>query len=108
VWKPSVLVVLSRLCAGLFFLGWLAVFLLTQGARSPAAHVLRWVLGPVVTATGFTVGLAFGERFIHRQQTSYLRVFLWPSVGCAIGAGVIYSFGPMLTVLGCLRPEPRA
>jgi hypothetical protein len=32
----------------------------------------------------------------------FIHIYRWPLVGCAIGAGVVYWFGPMLVVFGML------
>ena len=100
IWKPLIRVALSELGASLFFLAWLAVFLLTRDASSSALHALRGLLGPAVTALGFTAGLAVGERVTRAQMPPFWRVLLWPMAGCAIGAGAVYPFGPMLIVFG--------
>jgi hypothetical protein len=100
MWKAGVRVTLALLGAGLFFLAWLALFLLTRDVVHPALHALRWLLGPAVTAVGFTAGLALGERITRVQTTRFWRILLWPLAGCALGAGAVYWFGPMLIVFG--------
>jgi hypothetical protein len=55
-------------------------------------------MAPATTAAGFALGIALSERLAGQRRTALLRLFLWPLVGCAIGAGVVYWFGPMLTV----------
>ena len=100
VWRPLVRVALALLCAGLFYVAWLAAFLLTTKADSAVANAIRWLSGPVVTAAGFAAGIAISERLTGAHKTPFLRIFLWPLVGCAVGAGAVYWFGPMLIVFG--------
>jgi hypothetical protein len=100
VWKTLVRAALSLLCAGLFYIAWLAAFLLTTEADSAVANAIRWLSSPVVTAAGFAAGIAISERLTGVRKTPFLRIFLWPLVGCAVGAGAVYWFGPMLIVFG--------
>ena len=100
VWRPLVRVSLALLCAGLFYTAWLAAFLLTTEADSAVANAVRWLSSPVVTAAGFAAGTAISERLTGARKTPFLRIFLWPLVGCAVGAGAVYWFGPMLIVFG--------
>ena len=34
------------------------------------------------------------------RKTRFFHILLWPLSGCAVGAGVVYWFGPMLIVFG--------
>ncbi|HSR31808.1 MAG TPA: hypothetical protein VLY63_14685 [Anaerolineae bacterium] len=90
----------SLLCAGVFYVAWMAVFLLAAGSQSPALEAILWILAPVITAAGFAVGIIIPERIILPRRSRFLRTFLWPLIGCAIGAGIVYWFGPMLIVFG--------
>ena len=98
--RAFIRVALSLFCAGAFYIGWLAAFLLTTRADSSAAHTIRWLSAPVVTAAGFAVGIAISERFTNMRKVGFFCIFLWPLAGCAIGAGAVYWFGPMLIVFG--------
>lgn len=100
VWRASVRVALSLLCAGFSHAGWLVVFLLTIEVDHALVQALRWLLAPVVTATGFATGIVISERFTRAPRTRFLRVLLWPLVGCALGAGAAYRVGPMLIGFG--------
>ena len=51
-------------------------------------------------AAGFAVGVTMAERLGKKGRTSFIRIYVWPLVGCAIGAAVVYPFGPMLIVFG--------
>ena len=100
LWGPLLRVTFSLLCAGLFYTGWLAVFLLSARLGNSVVEVIGWLLAPVVTAAGFTAGLMIMERLTRRGETKFLRLFIWPLIGCAVGAGTVYWFGPMLIVFG--------
>ena len=96
--KAFIVVAFSLFCVGAFYAGWLAVFLLTAGAHSPVAHATRWLSAPLVTAAGFAAGIAISERLTKVRKTRFFRILLWPLIGCALGAGAVYWFGPMLIV----------
>ena len=100
VWRASVRVALSLLCAGFFHAGWLVVFLLTIEVDHSLVQALRWLLAPVVTATGFATGIVIWERFTRASRAGFLRVLPWPLIGCALGAGAVYWVGPMLIGFG--------
>jgi len=91
----------SLLGGGVLYFLWMAAFLLTARLDSPAAETVLWLLAPVVTAVGFAAGVATSER-LDGTRTGFLRILTWPLVGCALGAGVVYWFGPMLIVFGML------
>lgn len=101
-WKALVRIAVSLLCAVVFYLVWMAAFLLTTGLESPAVETALWLLAPVVTAAGFATGIAVRERLAGKTRPSFLRVYPWPLLGCAIGTGLVYRFGPMLIVFGML------
>ncbi len=66
--------------------------------RRTFVKALLRLSAPVTTAAGFALGIALFERLAGHSRTAFLRIFLWPLVGCAIGDGVVYWFGPMLIV----------
>jgi hypothetical protein len=78
----------------------LALFLLIMGRASPTVEAILRLLTPVTTAAGFALGIALFERLAGHSRTAFLRILIWPLVGCAIGAGAVYWFGPMLIVFG--------
>jgi hypothetical protein len=90
----------SILGAAVCYLGWLAVFLLTDQWDSAVWALALWLLAPVVTAIGFAAGVVLVERRMVHDRALFWRVYPWPLIGCALGAGVVYSFGPMLIVFG--------
>jgi len=93
-------IILSLLFAGVFYFAWMASFLLTASLDSAVLEVSLWLLAPVITALGFTVGMFAFERLTKTGNTGFFRLFVWPLIGCAIGAGIVYWFGPMLIVFG--------
>jgi hypothetical protein len=102
LWRALVRVAFSLLCACLFYSAWMAAFLLTTRLDSPAVETILWILAPVMTAAGFATGIAIRERLAGTARPSFLRIFIWPLIGCAVGAGFVYWFGPMLIVFAML------
>ena len=99
-WKALVKVAVSLLCGGVFYFAWMASFILATRLENSAVETVLWVLAPVITAVGFAAGIAVFERSTGADKTRLLRIFVWPLIGCAIGAGVVYWVGPMLIVFG--------
>jgi len=98
--KVLVRVTVSVLCAGVLHFLWLAAFLLATKSDSSVVETILWLSAPVVTATGFATGIAIANRLTGAKRTEFFRILIWPLIGCAIGAGVVYWFGPMLIVFG--------
>ena len=121
-------VILSVVFAGIFYTAWLAIaipVLKTENAGIILKTVI-WLAAPVVTALGFTTGVfifellpgtrksgaqrlnnrgiftRFGEtrRSLPAKAGKFLNIFKWSLAGCAIGAGTVVWFGPMLIVFG--------
>jgi len=90
----------SLLVAGIFYVGWLAVFIPAFQTGSIVLKVFGWVSAPIVTAAGFAAGVWIAERLIGKGKTGFSRIFAWPMIGCAVGAGAVFWFGPMLIVFG--------
>ena len=93
-------VVISVLFAGLFYTGWLAVFLAAFKDSSVPVKAALWGIAPVITATGFAVGMIVAKHLTQVRREGFLRTFLWPLVGCILGAVVVVWLGPMLIVFG--------
>ena len=91
-------VIASLLCAGIFYLIWMAVFLLFAKLENLIVETVLWLLAPVITALGFTVGIMIVERLTRSRRKDFISLYVWPLTGCAIGAIVVYWFGPMLIV----------
>ena len=90
----------SLLCAGIVYSVWLAASLLAARWDHPIVEAIRWLSAPVATAIGFALGVAIVERLTRTSRTRFLHIFVWPLMGCALGAGAVYWFGPMLIVFG--------
>jgi len=93
-------VAVSVLLAGAFFFGWLAVFIPAFKTGEAGLQVLGWLSAPVVTSLGFATGLWLNDRLFSRGSERVLRLWLWPLIGCSVGAAVVFWFGPMLIVFG--------
>jgi hypothetical protein len=93
-------VISSLICAGIFYLAWLAGFLLVVQLGSAVAEAVLWLLAPPITAAGFAGGVSLLERLTRAKRTRFVRLYAWPLTGCIIGAGAVYWFGPMLIVFG--------
>lgn len=99
----SLLVILmSILTGGVFYFAWMAVVLLTLKPRESHIQSVLWLLAPVVTSLGFAVGAAVAHRLFDKRGVRFTRVYLSALAGCAIGAGSVYWYGPMLIVFGML------
>ena len=100
LWGVVVRLASSLAGAGVFYTAYLAVFLTATKSGSVIVETVLWLLAPVVTAAGFAVGVTAAERLARKDRTSFIRIYMWPLVGCAIGAAIVYPFGPMLIVFG--------
>ena len=100
LWRAFVKVMVSLLCAGVSYSVWLAAFLFAADMDSPVVEVIGWLSAPVATAAGFATGVAISEHLARTGKASFPRIFVWPLIGCAMGAGAVYWFGPMLIVFG--------
>jgi hypothetical protein len=78
----------------------MAVFLLTMNIRGKFLEIVIWVVAPIVTGTGFALGVAVFDRLAGVRDSRSLSILLWPVAGCCLGAGTAYWFGPMLIVFG--------
>lgn len=100
LWGAFARLVFSLVCAGILYTLWLAVFLLSARVGNRFLEVLGWLLAPLATAIGFAAGTATLERLTTIRRAGFFRILIWPLMGCAIGAGVVFWFGPMLIVFG--------
>jgi len=101
-WRALVRIAFSLLCGSIFYSAWMAVFLLVTRVDSPVVETILWLLAPVIAAAGFATGIAIMERLSEKKRPSFLRIYIWPLIGCAVGAGIVYWFGPMLIVFAML------
>jgi hypothetical protein len=91
---------LSVVGAGLAYSAWLALFLSVYDRSASFVRATLWLLTPVVTAVGYGAGMAVADRLARRRPLRFLSIVVWPLIGCVIGAGVVFPFGPMLIVFG--------
>jgi len=98
--KPLGLVAVSILVAGVFHIGWLAAFIPAAKSGVMALKILGWMSAPVVTALGYATGLRMGERLLTTRKTNFLQIFVWPLVGCTLGAVGLSWLGPMWIGIG--------
>jgi len=66
----------------------------------PVVKGFLWVAAPVVTAAGFAAGIILIDLIAKTGKIRFVRIYVWPLAGCAIGAGIVFPFGPMLIVFG--------
>ena len=95
-------VTISLICGGITYFLWMAAFLLVSKSGSQIAEGILWLLAPVVTASGFTTGIRIIEHFNEATETGFFHIFVWPLIGCALGAIAVYWYGPMLIVFSML------
>jgi len=100
LWRVFVKVAISVVFGGFFYFFWLAAFLLVDIPDSSVLKFFFWILTPIITALGFAAGIVIYERIASKYRGKLLNIFIWPLIGCSIGAGVVYWFGPMLIVFG--------
>jgi len=94
-------IILSAVFAGIFYVAWLAVALPVFKSGAPSVvRAILWLLAPVTTALGFTAGVVIFEMLPGTRKSKILDILKWPLIGCTIGAGVVFGFGPMLIVFG--------
>lgn len=93
-------VISSVLCAGVFYVLWLAAFLKTVEMDSLFVKAVAWLLAPVVTAAGFAAGVAVLGFLTKNSKSKFLTTFKWTLIGCTVGAAAVVWFGPMLIVFG--------
>jgi hypothetical protein len=80
----------------------MAAFLLVTKSGSQIAEGILWFLAPVVTASGFTTGIRIIGHFNEATDVGFFRIFVWPLIGCTLGAIAVYWYGPMLIVFSML------
>ena len=95
-------VMISVVFAGIFYVGWLAVAVPVLKSGPLFARALCWLSAPAVTGAGFAVGIAIFELLPGTRKSRPRDIILWPLAGCAIGAAVVFPFGPMLIVFSML------
>ena len=95
-------VIISLICGGITYSLWMVAFLLVSKSGSQIVEGILWLLAPVVTASGFTTGIRMIEYFNKGTDTGFFPIFVWPLIGCTLGAIAVYWYGPMLIVFSML------
>jgi hypothetical protein len=81
----------------------MALFLVCYAYLSPLFRGLLWIPAPIITGLGFFAGAALFIRLRRLPHPPLLHLYLYPLIGCSIGAAVVFPFGPMLIVFSmCL------
>ena len=91
-------IIVSVAFAGIFYIGWLAVALAVLESGHLFVKALCWLSAPLITGSGFAAGIALFELLPGTRKSRLRDIVLWPLAGCAIGAAVVFPFGPMLIV----------
>ena len=98
--SPIIRIVLSLACAGITYFVWMGTFILLANSTGPIMKGVLWITAPIATAMGFALGMFIHEHKSGIRKATFLSVFVWPLLGCAVGAIVIFWRGPMLIVFG--------
>ncbi|MHC4603163.1 MAG: hypothetical protein ACYS6W_07520 [Planctomycetota bacterium] len=91
-------IIISVIFAGIFYIGWMAVAIPVFKSGHLFLKALCWLLAPVITGCGFAAGIAIFELLPGTRKSKLRDIVLWPLAGCAIGAAIVFFFGPMLIV----------
>jgi hypothetical protein len=103
IWRSAVRVVIAALVGAAFHAAWVVLFIFAASRDAPGfVRGVLWLIVPVVTATGFALGLALLPRREPEPGTDFTRAFLTALSGCAIGGVVMSPIGPMFVGLGVL------
>ena len=93
-------VAVSVAAAGVFWVAWMAAFIPVFKTGNSILMAVGWFSAPVVVGAGFALGCIMGERLTHVRRSKFWRVLAWCCATCALGAGAVFWFGPMLIVFG--------
>ncbi len=93
-------IIFSVVFAGIFYAGWMAAAIPAFKRGGMVTRGICWLLAPVVTATGFAIGVVIFELLPGARKSRFSNIFKWAFIGCTVGAGVAWWFGPMLIVFG--------
>jgi hypothetical protein len=101
LWRFGVRLGASLLSASVFYTVWMGVFISLASREGSVLNLVLWLAAPVVTSAGFAVGLILLRRRDDRHPgVAFAKACVAPLVGCAVGAGAVFPFGPMLIVFG--------
>jgi hypothetical protein len=101
IWLRLSRILVATFFGGFFYSIWLAVYLLLSPVDGSLETIL-WLVVPVFTAIGFTLGDIVFARLLKLPKTPFLTLISWPLLGCIVGAVAVYWFGPMLIVFSML------
>jgi hypothetical protein len=95
-------ITLSVIFAGVLYTGWLAIVIpiFKSGFGGWVVKGVLWIVAPIITGLGFTVGPVIFELWPTAEKSGFWRRYKWTLVWCAIGGGICFLFGPMLIVFG--------
>jgi hypothetical protein len=96
----GVKIAVGTFAAGLFYFIWLGAYLLVVDYGETVLDTVMYLAAPVITGAGFALGVEMVERRSGGKEAEFIHVFAWTVAGCAVGAGIVYWFGPMLIVFG--------
>jgi hypothetical protein len=103
MWQSAIRLEIALVLGLALHAAWMVLFVL--GASLGASGIVRgalWLLGSIMTATGYATGLTIRVRSASRVKWRFWRVFIVVLVFCAVGAILGSSLGPMFVGLGVL------
>ena len=100
-WRSVGKVIVSNIFGVIFCVLWLVILFKVFQWGGEGLEPILWILAPVLTALGFTIGAALLERDAWKRR-QFLRLYIWPLIGCVVGTLAIYWFVPILIVVGML------
>ncbi len=100
LWTTIVKVLVSILFAGVFYFVWMGMYIVGLKMTHSIVTTVLWLFAPMVTAAGFIVGIILVEKRTMIHGVNFFRIYIWLLIGCAVGFGAVYWFGPMLIVFG--------
>jgi len=101
IWGSLLRVFVSGILGSTFYLIWMGMFLWIR-PQGGFTQTVMWVVAPLFTGVGFGVGVYLTNQVIRERQDHFLRITVWPLIGCSVGALLVYWFGPMLIVFSML------
>jgi hypothetical protein len=93
-------IIVPALVAGLFWIGFLALFIPAFKTGNTPLVAVGWLSAPLFTGAGFAVGCMIGERLTNVRRSRFSQVLARCFAACALGAGAVFWSGPMLIVFG--------
>ena len=94
--------ILAVCAGGLGYSVWLIIFLLLPTNVSAAIENVLWMLAPVLTTSGFSLGVWIRNKRTKQVHIPLTSSLLWTLIACSLGALTVYWYGPMLIVFSML------